>query len=251
MLGMRSILPVVEKSLRSKSHDGGAIAHDSADALAAAVLDPTLHQAEINAALQRVASHALMRKSPKLKAFLSFVVTETLAGRGDRLKAYSIAVAALGKSAAFDPVTDPIVRVEASRLRRFLKIYYSADGKSDPIRITMPTGSYQPIFERPSDLNIYSHSLMQDDIGALIEGTLNSDRILISTNLQPTSPRVWPGLSMFLTPRVQRAMLIANMLMMIFTILVGVKILTEINDITAHIERFQKNWDRHLTAQVE
>ncbi|MGL5363745.1 MAG: tetratricopeptide repeat protein [Bosea sp. (in: a-proteobacteria)] len=84
--------------------------------------------------------------APQLSAFLSFVVTEALAGRGEQLKGYTIAVEALKRPVDFDPQADPIVRVEAGRLRRALELYYAADGRNDPLRIEIPRGSYGPLF---------------------------------------------------------------------------------------------------------
>jgi hypothetical protein len=76
------------------------------------------------------------------------VVEETLAGRADRLHAYPIALEVLGRDANFDPQTDPVVRMEAGRLRRRLERYYLGAGQSDPVRVDIPKGSYVPTFER-------------------------------------------------------------------------------------------------------
>lgn len=56
--------------------------------------------------------------SERNRRFLSYVVGETLDGRADRIKAYNIALAAFGRGEDFDPLNDPIVRIEAGRLRR-------------------------------------------------------------------------------------------------------------------------------------
>jgi len=45
-----------------------------------------------------------------------FIVDETLSGRGDRLKAYAIALSVFERDPSFDPQADPIVRIEAGRL---------------------------------------------------------------------------------------------------------------------------------------
>ena len=103
------------------------------------------HQ-DVRAALGRVIANPVLAKSPQLAHFLSFIVEETLAGRGDRLKAYTIATDGLGRDAKFDPQTDPIVRVEAGRLRRALEQYYATDGRNDPVVIEMPLGHYAPSF---------------------------------------------------------------------------------------------------------
>lgn len=101
---------------------------------------------DIRAALARIVAHPLFARSIKLQSFLTYVVEETLAGRAGRLKAYNIATVALGRAESFDPSQDPIVRVEASRLRRALSAYYAGDGAHDAVRIMMNTGSYQPVF---------------------------------------------------------------------------------------------------------
>ena len=101
---------------------------------------------EIRVALRRAIQSPTLAKSHQLAQFLIFIVEETLAGHGDRLKAYTIATDALGRDANFDPQTDPIVRVEAGRLRRGLERYYAADGRNDPVVIELPTGRYTPVF---------------------------------------------------------------------------------------------------------
>jgi hypothetical protein len=103
--------------------------------------------AMIRAGLERVLASDAFRAAPQLSAFLAFVVERTIDGRGAELKGYTIAVEALGRPADFDPQADPIVRVEAGRLRRTLSQYYAGEGQSDPVRITMPVGGYVPVFE--------------------------------------------------------------------------------------------------------
>ncbi|RUX28856.1 hypothetical protein EOA13_15800 [Mesorhizobium sp. M7A.F.Ca.US.011.01.1.1] len=85
------------------------------------------------------------------RRFLTHVVEETLAGRGDRIKAYSIAVEVFGRGESFDAQTDPIVRIEAGHLRRALERYYLTSGHADPILITIPKGGYVPVFTLRSD----------------------------------------------------------------------------------------------------
>ncbi|AWN53466.1 hypothetical protein [Methylobacterium sp. 17Sr1-1] len=95
------------------------------------------------------------RRSQKLAAFLSYIVDEELAGRGEAIKAYTIATQALGRADSFDPSNDPSVRVEAGRLRRVLDEVYADEGRFWPVRIQVPVGAYRPSFEiqefRPRD----------------------------------------------------------------------------------------------------
>ncbi len=79
------------------------------------------------------------------------MVETTLAGRGAEIKGYTIAVEALGRPEDFDPVSDPIVRVEAGRLRRALEQYYAGEGAADPVRIEVARGGYVPVFLRTGE----------------------------------------------------------------------------------------------------
>ncbi len=108
---------------------------------------PPSHE-EVREHLQKVLACGDFNTSDRNRRFLSYVVEETLAGRGSRLKAYNIALAALDRGEDFDPLTDPIVRIEASRLRRSLEHYYLTAGKADRIRIDIPKGSYIAVFTR-------------------------------------------------------------------------------------------------------
>ena len=84
--------------------------------------------------------------SARNRHFLEYVVEETLAGRADRIKAYSVATAVFGRGPDFNPDLDSIVRIEAGRLRRALDHYYLTVGGSDGLRIAIPKGTYVPAF---------------------------------------------------------------------------------------------------------
>ncbi len=111
----------------------------------------------IRAQVARILTSPEFEKSHQLRRFLEFVVEETLAGRGDQIKQYTVAIKAFGRPAHFDPRADPIVRIEARRLRRSLNRYYQLYGAADPIIIEIPTGAYVPRFrpnvsaEQPSE----------------------------------------------------------------------------------------------------
>jgi adenylate cyclase len=84
--------------------------------------------------------------SDRARRFLRYVVEETLCGRADRIKAFSVAVEVFGRDETFDPQNDPVVRIEAGRLRRALEHYYLLSGKDDPVVIEIPKGGYVPTF---------------------------------------------------------------------------------------------------------
>lgn len=100
--------------------------------------------------LERVLASATFQHVDRLKRFLSFVVEEAAAGRSDRLKEYVIGVEVFGKEEQFDPRTDPIVRVQARRLRTRLVQYYREEGQLDEVDIQLPKGGYVPAFKRRS-----------------------------------------------------------------------------------------------------
>src|ERR1700749_4215049 len=97
-----------------------------------------------------MATSDVFSRSPQLGAFLRFVVEAVLHGKADHIKAYTIGVEVLRRDAGFDPQLDPIVRVEATRLRRALERYYAGPGASDDVLIEVPLGGYVPAFSRRS-----------------------------------------------------------------------------------------------------
>jgi TolB-like protein/Flp pilus assembly protein TadD len=101
---------------------------------------------DIRAALERIQAWPELSRSPQLSKFLGYIVNRTLDGEGAAIKAYAIAVDVFGRSEDFDPQADPIVRVQARRLRSLLEDYYRGPGSAERIKITLPTGRYQPEF---------------------------------------------------------------------------------------------------------
>jgi len=100
----------------------------------------------IRAQLKRILGHAEFQATDKMHDFLRFVVEETLAGRSQHIKGFTIAVEVYGRDADFDAAHDPVVRIQAGRLRRAMERYYLLSGGQDPIRIEIPKGSYVPVF---------------------------------------------------------------------------------------------------------
>ncbi|MEJ0081691.1 MAG: hypothetical protein WDM78_12275 [Puia sp.] len=111
--------------------------------------------------LERILSSKVLRKSAVLSNFLRFVVTETLTNKVSEIKEYSIAVKALGKPADFNPQIDALIRIHAGRLRRTLLEYYSEEGDSDPINITLNRGSYVPEFSIRDEKRVITQTASQ------------------------------------------------------------------------------------------
>lgn len=107
---------------------------------------------------------------------LRYLIEEALAGRADRLKGFSIAVAVFGRDETFDSQNDPVVRLEARRLRRDLDGYYATAGGSDTIRISVPKGGYAPEFRcRDAGDEAVGPDPAADDGAATDETTTESD----------------------------------------------------------------------------
>ncbi len=87
--------------------------------------------------------------APQLAAFLRYIVDKKLSGEEDIIKAYTIATEALGRSQDFDAQNDPIVRVQARRLRQSLLLYYASPGADLSLRVVLPVGGYVPEFVSP------------------------------------------------------------------------------------------------------
>ena len=103
---------------------------------------------KIREQLRRVLASKSFRQVDRLQSFLSFIVEEMLAGRGDKLKEFLIGVEVFGKESSFDPRMDPLVRVQARRLRTRLVRYYREEGQNDEVVIELPKGGYEPVFQR-------------------------------------------------------------------------------------------------------
>ena len=103
--------------------------------------------------LERILSDPAFKRADRSSTLLRFLVEQTLEGRAERLKEYTLGSEALGRGESFDPRIDPVVRAEASRLRGRLEQYYQSAGQEAPVIITLAKGSYVPQFIRrlPTD----------------------------------------------------------------------------------------------------
>jgi len=100
----------------------------------------------IVAQLDKVLGSHTFSRAESLGRLLRYLVDETVAGRSAGLKEVTIGVEALGRGSSFDPDADPIVRVQARRLRQKLEAYYRGEGLTDAIVIELPKGAYIPTF---------------------------------------------------------------------------------------------------------
>jgi serine/threonine-protein kinase len=96
--------------------------------------------------VRRILASPLFLNARRPSQFLRFIVESSLAGKDNRIKEYVIGVEVFDRPATYDPKDDPIVRIEAGRLRKKLVQYYSGPGAGDPIVIELPKGGYVPAF---------------------------------------------------------------------------------------------------------
>ncbi|WP_373487013.1 tetratricopeptide repeat protein [Blastomonas sp.] len=92
-----------------------------------------------------IAQSAAFKRSPVLRRLLDYLVSRTLSGEGDRLKAYQIAVDGLGRDESFDPQSDSYPRVQVGRLRKMLDLHYASHpprAETGHRRLMIPLGKY-------------------------------------------------------------------------------------------------------------
>lgn len=110
------------------------------------VPSPQVTPSRVREQLERICRSEEFQRFHRSRRFLTYIVEETLAGRGSRIKAYCVATSALDRDETFDPQADPLVRIEAGQLRRRLERYYLTDGAQDRVLIDLPKGGYVPVF---------------------------------------------------------------------------------------------------------
>lgn len=96
--------------------------------------------------LDQVLSGEVFKYSYRMSRLLRFVVEYTLEHPARPLQEHLLAVHVFDKPETFDPRTDPIVRVEASRLRAKLRDYYHGEGAAHAVHIHLPGRGYRPVF---------------------------------------------------------------------------------------------------------
>jgi TolB-like protein len=136
---------------------------------------------EVRAQVEKILASRLFTRSERLCRFLRFCVEQTLEEKSDQLKEQLVGVEVFDRKGDYDPRTDPIVRVEARRLRSKLKAYYSASGRPDCLLIELPKGAYVPSFRMR---NVSQPAVRQHPIVAEAAEE-RSIAVLPFTNLNP------------------------------------------------------------------
>jgi len=115
---------------------------------------PSSRSALIRAELEKIVSSPVFARADRLSQFLRLIVDNSLQTGSEPLKETIIGAQVYGRTIGYDPKAEPIVRIEARRLRLKLEEYYAGPGSKDRVIITVPTGGYAPHFEiRPEPLH--------------------------------------------------------------------------------------------------
>ena len=145
----------------------------------------------IRAHVARITSNELFAGAERLCRFLRFTVDCKLTGREDQIKEYVIGREVFDRGESYDPRIDPIVRVEARRLRSRLAEYYGSAGREETLRIEYPKGAYIPVVrsvQKPSNPAPSKRRAVWVAVaggGALVAATA----AFVAT--RPASPPVW------------------------------------------------------------
>jgi hypothetical protein len=91
---------------------------------------------EIREQMERILNSPEFNATDAQRAFLQYVVQKTLLGQTDAIKGYAVATDVFGRREDFDQATDPVVSIQANKLRRALERYYPGGGaeRSHPHR---------------------------------------------------------------------------------------------------------------------
>ena len=115
--------------------------------------------------VQRILRSETFHRAEQLRKILSYVSREIILHPEQTVREYEVAFNALGRRKDFDATQDNIVRVQFTHLRRKLDIYFANEGKHELLLVTIPKGSYTPLF------------LAAKDNGALINAECSPEKL--------------------------------------------------------------------------
>ncbi|MFN3318249.1 MAG: hypothetical protein ACK43M_05870 [Allorhizobium sp.] len=143
---------------------------------------------QVSEALQRVLRSQTFARSERLRSFLKFVVEMEQLGLSHQLKGYTIGIDVFSRSHGFDPGTDPLVRVQAGKLRKLLNQFYACEGRHETLRIRIPLGGYVPVYERTDD---ETHPLKAGNGVDLIEAPFADEGDQMAVDGRASLPRLF------------------------------------------------------------
>ena len=124
---------------------------------------------EIRLALEKLLRSKYFVNAHKKQKFVRLICDYYLEGRAQELNEHILGYDVFGRDNSYNPSNDPIVRVFAHEIRKKLEAYYANEGATDPVRLEIPAGSYQPVFTRqvmPQASDESEPALPPDDLPA-------------------------------------------------------------------------------------
>jgi TolB-like protein len=105
----------------------------------------TIAPEAVRAQLGRILSSALFGRARRSAELLDYLVSRHLDRPHETIKEFMVGIDVYRRDVrTYRPDVDPIVRVQAGRLRRRLDDYYAGHGRGDPVRIRVPRRGYVP-----------------------------------------------------------------------------------------------------------
>jgi len=105
-------------------------------------VSPDSRRAEV----ERILGSRTFSRAVRLRLLLEYIGKCSIEGRSEALTEQQIGIRVFQRPAAYNSTEDTIVRVTARHLRERLDLYYRDEGKSNPLRMAVPKGSYVATF---------------------------------------------------------------------------------------------------------
>ena len=140
----------------------------------AVVSNAVAFEGRVRAELDRVLSSRTFQGAEAQKRFLRYAVEHTISGNANEVKEYTLGVHVFSRGERFDPRLDPIVRVEARKLRTRLTKFYDSEGGQ--FRIELPPRGYVPAFREVTPEEAFSEHAVGRDHCLVPQDNLHNPR---------------------------------------------------------------------------
>lgn len=203
---------------------------------------------EVGDCLSKILQSRTFARSGRLRAFLKFIVETEQLGLARKLKGYTIGLDVFGRDSTFESGGDPLVRVQAGKLRRLLGRYYADEGREDPIHIRIPLGAYIPVYERQGADLPTSETGLRDLLPAP-SGLYASPAGQQSSPQHRHSQAALPSLLVTLSAKPARqARIYANAILLAAEQLPGIRLVSSVSSDTRDVLAFAVLIEAHETS---
>ena len=141
--------------------------------------------------LQAILASPGFVNADRLRRFLQFTVEAHINGEAAQIKEYVLGREVFDRDDNYDPRLDPIVRVEARRLRQRLAEYYAGPGRADKLRIEFPKGTYAPTISTPQPKRIPIRLILTLTVIAIAAAAFFFTRQTVPPNALAIVPARW------------------------------------------------------------